>query len=350
MRLPSLEMGDEFADQPDVSLGQAARDAIAHTRGAGLELDDPCGARMAFGLIADAAAELPLPGGGRTQARLSALAAVGTADLALGRLVEAHTDAVAILAELAGPAPQPGQRWGVWAAEGPQATVQVRLARGRWLVAGTKPWCSGAKLCTHALVTAPGPQGPGLWAIALDPATSRAQPGSWRSVGLVGTTTEPVEFHDASATPVGAPGSYLTRPGFWHGAIGVAAVWWGGARGVSAPLYDAVGAGRAHPHAVAHLGAIEVLLQSSAALLRQAAAAMDTGPVEVGERAALTVRAAVEAAATEIIERVGRALGPAPLCHDRSHARRVADLGVYVRQTHAERDLERLASLAAGLS
>jgi len=121
-----------------------------------------------------------------------------------------------------------------------------------------------------------------------------------------------------------------------------------GAVGVATPLYEAVAAGRAHAHAVAHLGVIEMLLESSAALLRQAAAEMDKSPGEVDERVALTVRAAVDSAATETIERVGRALGPGPLCNDRAHARRVTDLGVYLRQTHAERDLERIAILAAG--
>ena len=346
MRLPSLATNDDAFSQ-ELLLGQAARDAVRHTRAVGFDLDDPSGAGMAFESMADVAADIPLPAGGRTLARLSALASVGAADLALGRLIEAHTDAVAILTELDGPVPQPRQRWGVWAAEGPQATVQARACEGGHSLSGTKPWCSGAGLCTHALVTAPGPDGPGLWAVALEPATSRPRTGGWQSVGLSGTATETVEFIEAPATLVGKPGNYLTRSGFWHGAIGVAAVWWGGAAGVATPLYEAVAAGRVHPHAVAHLGAIEVLLEASAALLRQAADVMDKDPGEVGERLALTVRAAVDSAATEIIERVGRALGPAPLCNDRAHARRVADLGVYLRQTHAERDLERIAVLAA---
>jgi hypothetical protein len=42
---------------------------------------------------------------------------------------------------------------------------------------------------------------------------------------------------------------------------------------------------------------------------------------------------------------VGRALGPAPLATDREHAQRVADLTVYLRQHHAERDLARLGEL-----
>jgi hypothetical protein len=47
------------------------------------------------------------------------------------------------------------------------------------------------------------------------------------------------------------------------------------------------------------------------------------------------------------VGRVGRALGAGPLAHDEAHGRRVADLTVYLRQHHAERDLARLGALAA---
>jgi len=40
--------------------------------------------------------------------------------------------------------------------------------------------------------------------------------------------------------------------------------------------------------------------------------------------------------------RAGRALGPAPLALDAAHAKRVADLSLYVRQYHSERDQESL--------
>jgi len=58
------------------------------------------------------------------------------------------------------------------------------------------------------------------------------------------------------------------------------------------------------------------------------------------------VRAVVEALATDAVERVGRALGPAPLATDRAHAKRVGDLSLYLRQSHAERDLEELGRQA----
>jgi hypothetical protein len=47
------------------------------------------------------------------------------------------------------------------------------------------------------------------------------------------------------------------------------------------------------------------------------------------------------------MSRVGRALGAGPLCHDAAHARRVADLTVYLWQHHAERDLAELGEIIA---
>ena len=64
------------------------------------------------------------------------------------------------------------------------------------------------------------------------------------------------------------------------------------------------------------------------------------------ELIARRVRAVVERAVDEAITRTGRALGPAPLALDAKHAQRVADLTIYVRQSHAERDLAALGRLA----
>jgi hypothetical protein len=103
-------------------------------------------------------------------------------------------------------------------------------------------------------------------------------------------------------------------------------------------------------HALAHLGAVDIALHTARDALEQAAAAIDADPADRkhdGWRRTLRVRALVEATATEIMARVGRALGAGPLCHDEAHARRVADLTVYLRQHHAERDLAELGALAA---
>lgn len=61
----------------------------------------------------------------------------------------------------------------------------------------------------------------------------------------------------------------------------------------------------------------------------------------------LRVRAFVEEACSATLAHVGRATGAGPLCHDLRHARNVADLGVYLRQHHAEANLAELGGLVA---
>ena len=87
--------------------------------------------------------ELPAPGSGRTGSRWWKLAAMAENDVVAGRLAEAHTDALAILSELDGQTPGPGQLWGVWAAEAPQFVVTVKEDDdGQSVLEGTKAWCS----------------------------------------------------------------------------------------------------------------------------------------------------------------------------------------------------------------
>ena len=47
----------------------------------------------------------------------------------------------------------------------------------------------------------------------------------------------------------------------------------------------------------------------------------------------------------EVIHHAGRALGATPYCRDQHFARLMADLPVFLRQSHAERDLQRLDQL-----
>lgn len=50
-------------------------------------------------------------------------------------------------------------------------------------------------------------------------------------------------------------------------------------------------------------------------------------------------RAQVEQAVEQVISHVGRALGATPFCRSSHFARLSADLPVFIRQSHAERDL-----------
>jgi hypothetical protein len=61
---------------------------------------------------------------------------------------------------------------------------------------------------------------------------------------------------------------------------------------------------------------------------------------------ALEVRHVIESGCTEILERVGRAGGARPVSLDGQQSRRAADLYVYLRQHHGERDLAELGRLS----
>ncbi len=297
--------------------------------------------------------DLPLPGSGQTAKRWRKLAALAEIDVVAARLAEAHVDATAILAELGAKPPGQGELWAVWAAESAEVALAVDEVDGFSELNGTKSWCSGAGLCTHALVTANRADGArGLYAVDLRCPQVAPLEDSWRNAGMKDADTRTVQFSSAAATPVGDPGEYLQRAGFWYGAIGVAACWLGGARGVAAALYSAVGNGHSgavhDTHAQAHLGAVDAALTAADAVLIATACQVDAGTdCARAELIARRARAVVETAVEETIVRTGRALGPAPLVTDAEHARRVADLTIYVRQSHAERDLAALGRLAA---
>ncbi|OBB65729.1 acyl-CoA dehydrogenase [Mycobacterium sp. 852014-50255_SCH5639931] len=294
--------------------------------------------------------ELPLPASGRTAERWQRLASLAEENIVAARVAEAHVDAVAILHELGGKPPESGQLWGVWATEAPDAVLTATDVKGAFTLTGTKVWCSGAGFCTHALVTARLEDGtPGLFAVQVTDASVKPLPSTWWNAGMAGSDTRPVQFTNTHAVAVGDPGDYLNRPGFWHGAIGVAACWLGGARRVSDPLYRCARSKSADAYSLAHLGAVDAALAASDAILAVAATHVDSDPFDrtgTAQLLARRVRTVVEHAVDEAITRTGRALGPGPLCQDGRHAQRVADLTIYIRQSHAERDLAELGQLA----
>jgi alkylation response protein AidB-like acyl-CoA dehydrogenase len=296
-------------------------------------------------VVASGRLDLPLPGSGRTRERWAGLAALAEEDLSLARLGEGHADAVAILAELAC-SPPPGGRWGVWAAHPPGPALDAVHTGTGWRLRGTKRYCSGARWCTNALVTADTPDGRRLFTVAV--ADLVPLPGTWPATGMAGSDTLDVSFPDVPAEPVGPAGAYVERPGFNHGGVGVAACWYGGARAVGRTLLAAAAEREVGPYALAHLGAVDIALHTVRGALDRAAEEIDADPADLkgaGRIRALRVRTLAETAATEVMSRVGRALGAGPLCLDEAHSRRVADLTVYIRQHHAERSLAELGAL-----
>ena len=288
--------------------------------------------------------ELPQPGQGHTAVRWRLLADVAAQDLTVGRILEAHSDALAILAE-AGDDDAEGT-WGVFAAEAPGVRLDAATISGETVLHGTKPWCSLAGELDHALVTAFAGDERQLFAVDLHHTSVEVEPpAGWVARGLRNMPSGPVHFTGTPARAVGTQGWYLSRPGFAWGGMGVAACWYGGACALASKLTTAA-AKRGGDLAALHVGVVDAALYAARAVLGDAARCVDAGDAAgaAGALLALRVRAVVAGAVEQTLTQVGHALGPGPLAFDEEHARRVADLQLYVRQHHAERDLAALGN------
>ncbi|CAM3132409.1 acyl-CoA dehydrogenase [Pseudomonas floridensis] len=286
--------------------------------------------------------QIPLPASGQTLERWQALACVAGHDLGLCKLYEGHTDALAIMAELSAPPPEQFSTWGMWAAEPPQARVNLSGDGDTLRLNGRKAWCSGASALSHALITVwDEEQRQQLVAVPLNQPGVQISTDGWRAVGMGATGSVDVLFDQAVGQRIGAPGDYLGRPGFWQGGIGIAACWYGASRALAQRLLQQAGK-REEPHALAHLGGVDTALYGAACVLRDAAGQLDAAPFDNAELLARRCRALIEACSEQVIQHVGRALGAGPYCKDAHFARLIADLPVFLRQSHAEQDLAAL--------
>ncbi len=288
---------------------------------------------------------LPTPGAGGTARLWSTLATAAAADLTVARVLEPHLDALAILEQAGLPAAT--GTWGVFAAEGPGEPLRAQPSGSSYILEGRKHWCSLGAVLDHALISAQVDHQRQLFAVDLASPGVAPVTGTWVARGLSAVDSGPIDFDRAPATAVGAPGWYLDRPGFGWGGIGVAAVWFGGAIGLARRLRRSAGGRAPDQVATMHLGAVDAALHAAGCVLADAATAIDGGLLtgRSGAVAALRVRQTVALAAEEVLRRCAHDLGPGPLAAEEEHARRVADLELYLRQWHAERDQSALGAL-----
>ncbi|MBA3340083.1 MAG: acyl-CoA dehydrogenase [Geodermatophilaceae bacterium] len=308
--------------------------------------------------------------------RWQLLSALGRTDLVVARLLEGHLDALAVLAEAERPA-VPSALYGVWASASGGTGLSLRSPDRRdpggfdqnrqesepdataGVLSGMMRFCSGAPLLDRALTTCRNEAGELLLLdILVRGPELRPVPGSWPALGMDASASVDVEVDELSVDEtavVGPPGFYLERAGLPLGGIGVAAVWLGGLQGLVDATLRVLGDRTPDDHGLAHLGAVTVAVESAAATLIDTAHRLRRGPVDPVTsmaalppaelaRIALICRSAVEAAVDVGTRRLPRVVGPVALGRDGDFAHRLADLEVFVRQHHAERDLARLGT------
>lgn len=306
-------------------------------------MPDP--AQRLRGLLDAGRLDLPLPGHGHTGERHRALLEFAREDLALARLIEAHTDAMAIANE-AGVRLHEGSLYGVWASDGPASRLGVeRMNGGSMLLQGVKQFCTGATFLDAALVTAYEGAQRLLLEVPLNSPGLKKDASGWSTPAFAETGTATVDYSGVvveSHAVVGSADWYLARPGFWHGALGPAACWAGGA----IALIDAV---RRRPkedvHWRVHMGALQASEWALRAILAEAGRQIDADPEDHRGDArtrALIARHLIERICTEVMDRFGRVTGPRLLAFDAAIAKHYSELTLYVRQCHAEADLEQI--------
>lgn len=314
-------------------------------------------------LAEDIGRTAPKPGEGNTAKLWELLASVTAVDVAAGRVLEPHLDALAILAQAGVEAGADGEHegtWGVFAAEGPGTKLEAkRTANGSYVLNGSKPWCSLAAQLDGAVITAHTEDNTrAAFAVDLKHQGVTAETPAWTSRGLQEIPSGTVHFDQVAAQPVNQGSWYFQRPGFAWGGMGVAACWLGGAVAVARDYTDALTKAAANGRepdqiALASLGEIDRILATTTSHLAQTAERIDAGDLEGSDPdgpspwpEALRIRGTVATAVERVQTLVTQNLGPGPLAFDEAYGKRMADLSLYIRQHHAMRDDAQLGALA----
>jgi len=169
---------------------------------------------------------------------LSFLHLLGQASLPLGRLLEAHINALRIVMRYggedqkayAGEAIRRGALFALWVTDAPGNALRMAPQGDALVLTGGKMFCSGAGHATHAVVTAEGPDGTRLLLVDLG-AGETAAPLAAGLAGMRAAVTGQVDFTGIATSAdrvIGAPGDYLREPDFSAGAWRSSAVALGG--------------------------------------------------------------------------------------------------------------------------
>jgi len=292
--------------------------------------------------LRQAGALSPLRGLGLTKTDDLALmlGLVGQGNLAVGRILEAHVNALHLIARYgAGIRPDDGRLYGLWVTDPQTNGLHMRRAGDRIILRGGKQFCSGAGHATGAVVTAQNDEGEIRMLVLPLGIGETVIPLPSPLQGMRAAVTGAVDFTgcEVSAdTLLGGPGDYLREPDFSAGAWRGSAVALGG---LIALLEHGVAQLRAagrldSPHTQARLGRAFIALQTSR-LWVCSAARIAEDPVAETDRRVATVglaRIAVETACLDAMRLIQRSLGLSAFRQGSLIEQICRDLSTYLRQ------------------
>jgi alkylation response protein AidB-like acyl-CoA dehydrogenase len=173
---------------------------------------------------------LPVAGSGRPAELAGLLTLVGQGNLSVGRIFEAHVNALHLMARFGSGAVE-DRLYALWVTDPPTGGLRMQRAGGRILLNGGKQFCSGAGHATGALVTAEDPNGETRMLVVPLGIGEVVTPLPSPLQGMRPALTGAVDFTGCSVPPdavLGGPGDYLREPDFSAGAWRGSAVALGG--------------------------------------------------------------------------------------------------------------------------
>ena len=262
--------------------------------------------------------------------------------------MEPHLDARAILAESGAPSPPSTAAGASSRPRGPVSASWPRPTATPGCSTAPSPGAPWAARSRHALVTAwVDDTRRGLFAVDLGHDGVHELADAWHARGLRDIRSGPLRLDAVPATAVGDPA------GTCGGTASPGAAWaWprsGTAARWASPVASSARRGERTPDQVAHLhlGVVDTALTAARRDARSTRRTASTPATPPGRPAPCSRCGSATWSPTRV-ERVltaaDHALGPGPLALEPEHAARVADLRLYVRQHHAERDSAALGS------
>lgn len=282
---------------------------------------------------------------------LRLLAAIGRADLSVGRIFEGHVNACYLIERFGTDVQRKhftevaaGKgAFGVWNTDAPDDPLRLE---GRRLI-GKKNFASGVDGLSHAIVTVTGDAGRQMIVIPVgDLPVDRTW---WRPVGMKASGSHIVDMTGQKISSdwlLGQPDDYIEQPWFSAGAIRFVAVQVGGMHAVFDVAVDHLVRTKraANPYQSHRLARMGTLVETGYLWLDRLAEAWSSAasnpyapePKAILMAASNAGRMVVETAAMSVLQEAEQAIGAAGMIAPHPFERIMRDLRTYLRQPNPD--------------
>ena len=283
---------------------------------------------------------LPVLGFGNADELTSLLILIGQGNLCVGRILEAHVNALQLIARY-GTASQwdDSRLYALWVTDPSAGGLRFQQTGSRIVFKGGKQFCSGAGHATGAVVTAVDEQNQTRMLVVPLGIGERVSPLPSPLQGMRSAVTGAVDFDGCEVSAdclLGNPGDYLREPDFSAGAWRGSAVALGGLIAlVDLAVTQLRASGRLDsPHVQARMGQA-IIARETSRLWVQAVSRTAEDPAGDAAHKIATVglgRIAVETACLDAMRLIQRSLGLSAFRQGTPIERISRDLATYLRQ------------------